>query len=231
MSSASGVRADRTAATRARILDAVRTLLGEGGFHDASMEAIAARAGVTRVTLYRTFGSKQALLEGLAWDAISSARIDRVDAAHALPDVRAAVRQVLRANCQMFAHLAEAMPLALELARFDADMRSIVEATYHGRRHRSMERLAGRVLREGAARPGWTKRGIADALLVLSSHEAFQTLVEHRGYSAERAGDHLFRMAGAFLLPRFTDAPAACRSDQRRYFTISNDTGQPPSLA
>jgi len=54
-------RADRAAATRARILDAVRAVLSEGGFHDTSMEAIAARAGVTRVTLYRTFGSKQAL--------------------------------------------------------------------------------------------------------------------------------------------------------------------------
>ncbi len=96
------------------------------------MEAIAARAGVTRVTLYRTFGPKQHLLEGLAWDALTEARLDRVDAAHARPDVRVAVRQVLRANCQMFAELAEAMPLALEHARFDTDMGAIIDATYHG---------------------------------------------------------------------------------------------------
>ena len=192
-------RAERSGATRARILGAVRTLLGEGGFHDASMEAIAARAGVTRVTLYRTFGSRQALLEGLVWDSLAYARLDRVDAAHTHPDVRVAVRQVLRANCQMFAQLAEAMPLALELARFDADMRAVIDTTYHGRRHRAMETLAGRVVTEGFAVPGWTKKRIADALLVLSSHEAFQTLVERRGYTVDKAAESLYRLAGAFL--------------------------------
>jgi len=192
-------RADRAAATRDRILDAVSAVLREGGFHDTSMEAIARRAGVTRVTLYRTFGSRQALLEGLVWRMLRDARLDRVDAAHAHPDVRVAVRRVLRANCHMFAHFAEAMPIALELARFDDDMRALVEATYHGRRHRAMEALADRVVKDGAAASGWTKKPITDALLVLSSHEAFQTLVDHRGYSPDSAGDLLSRLAKAFL--------------------------------
>ena len=194
-----GTRADRAAATRARILDTVRTLLGEGAFHDSSMEAIAARAGVTLVTLYLTFGSKQALLEGLAWHTLAQARLDRVDAAHAHPDVRTAIRHLFRANCQMFAQMAEAMPVALELARFDADMRAVVDATYHGRRHRSMEALAARVVKEGAAAPGWTKNRIADALVVLTSLECFESLVQHRGYSVDRAAAFLFRLAGGFL--------------------------------
>lgn len=193
------VRAERAADTRRRILDAVRTMLAEGGFHEASMDTIAATAGVTRVTLYRTFGSKQALLEGVAWDTLAAARLDLVDQAHATPDVREAVRLVLRANCRMFADLGGTMSLALEVARVDAGMRTIVDATYHGRRHRAMERLAGRIVKEGAAAPGWTKVRITDALLVLSSHESFQTLVTSRGRSPDRAAATLFRMAGAFL--------------------------------
>ncbi len=192
-------RADQIAATRARILDAVRALHREGRFHHATMEAIATRARVTRVTLYRSFGSKQALLEAMAWDTLALARLDRVDSAHTHPAVRTAVRLVLRANCQMFAQLAEAMPLALELARSDADMRAIVDATYHGRRHRAMEQLAARVVNEGAAAPGWTRRRIADALLVLTSYEAFQTLVEHRAHSVDKAAASLYRLARAFL--------------------------------
>jgi len=195
-------RAEKTAATRARILEAVQTLLRDGGFHDASMETLAARAGVTRVTLYRTFGSKRDLVEGVAWELLAQARLDLVDTAHAHPDVRTAVRQVLRANCLMFAQLAEAMPIALERARFDADMRAIIDAGYHGRRHRAMEALAARVVNEGAAAPGWTKSRIADALLVVSSHESFQTLVEHRDHSPDRAADLLYRIAGAFLRSR-----------------------------
>lgn len=109
---------------------------------------------------------------------------------------------MLRANGQMFAHLGEAMPLALELARLDAEMRAFVNASYHGRRHRAMEALAALLVDEGAAAAGWTKKAIADALLVLSSHEAFQTLVEQRGYFPERAGDLLSRLADAFLADR-----------------------------
>ena len=154
---------------------------------------------MTRVTLYRTFGSKQDLLEGLAWEALAEARLDQVDAAHAHPDVRVAVRNVLQANCRMFEQLAEAMPLALELARFDADMRAIIDATYHGRRHQAMERLAARVVREGAAAPEWTRSRIADALLVLTSYESYETLVDHRHRSVDRVGDILYRMASGFL--------------------------------
>jgi AcrR family transcriptional regulator len=192
-------RAEQTTATRARILNAVFAVVAEGSVHDASMEAIAARAGVTRVTLYRAFGSKQELLEAFVLHTLAQARLDLVDAAHAHPDVRTAVRQVLRANCQMFAHLAGAMPFALNLARSDPDMREFIEATYHGRRHRAMEALAARVVAERAAAPGWTKTRIADSLLVLSSHEAFETLVEHRGRSVTRAAESLYQLAGAFL--------------------------------
>lgn len=192
-------RAARTAATRARILDTVHALLREGSFHDASMEALAERAGVTRVTLYRTFGSKQALLEGLAWALLADARLDEVDAAHDHPDVRTAVRRLLRANCRMFANLGDALPLALELARADPEMRAFLDATYHGRRHRAMEALARRVVSEGAAAPGWTAPRIADSLLVLSSYESFQTLVEHRGCSVDQAADRLHRLARVFL--------------------------------
>ena len=192
-------RADRAAATRTRILDAVRALVSEGVFLDATVEEIAARAGVTRVTIYRTFGSKHELLEGLSWHMLAKARIDLVDTAHQHPDVRVAVRRVLRANCRMFADLAEGMLIALELSRYDADMRAVIDASYHGRRHRSMEALAARVVKEGAAAPGWARNHIADALVVLSSHEAFQTLVERRGHSVDAAGELLYRLAGAFF--------------------------------
>lgn len=194
-------RAEKTAATRARILQAVGSLVRDGSFHDASMETIASRAEVTRVTLYRIFGSKHDLLQGLAWNALSQARIDQIDAAHALPAIRDAVRQVLRTNCEMFAQLGESMPLALELARYDLDMGAVINATFHGRRHRSMERLADRVVQEEAARPGWTRSQIADGLLVLTSHEAYETLVNRRDRSTEEAADLLYLMAGAFIAP------------------------------
>ena len=157
---------------------------------------------MTRVTLYRTFGSKQALLEGFVLHTLAGARLDLVDAAHAEPDVRTAVRRSSSRIARMFAYLGDAMPFALELARSDPDMRAFIDATYHGRRHRAMEVLAARVVAEGAAVSGWTKPRIADSLLVLSSHEAFHTLVECRDRSVEQAAKDLYRLAAAFLVQR-----------------------------
>ena len=47
--------------TRARLLDAARVLIEEGGYGTASVIAIAKRAGLAAGTLYRHFGSKQEL--------------------------------------------------------------------------------------------------------------------------------------------------------------------------
>jgi AcrR family transcriptional regulator len=47
--------------TRARLLDAARLLIEEGGYGTASVIAIAERAGLAAGTLYRHFGSKQEL--------------------------------------------------------------------------------------------------------------------------------------------------------------------------
>jgi hypothetical protein len=49
----------------------------------------------------------------------------------------------------MFSELGDTLPLALELARHDEEVAALVEDTYHGRRHRSMEKLARRITRDG----------------------------------------------------------------------------------
>ena len=195
-----GKRAQQADATRRRILDAALALLKDGAFHEATMDEVAARAGVTRVTVYRTFGTKDALLQAVTWDELGRARLDRVDAAHAIEDVRVAIRRVLEENCRMFTELGTSMPLSLELARRDPDVAAVVDATYHGRRHRSMEVLAGRVAEAGLRAPGWTTKRVADALLVLTSYEAFDTLTARRGSSPKEAARTLFALTAAFLV-------------------------------
>src|SRR3954464_8133892 len=57
--------ADRTAATRARIVSAVRELLAEGSFHECTVEQVADRAGVSRATLYQHFHSRLDLVDAI----------------------------------------------------------------------------------------------------------------------------------------------------------------------
>ena len=56
-----------------RILDATLALAAESGVRRLTVEEVATRAGVGRVTVYRRFGSKQALMDSLA--ARESARM------------------------------------------------------------------------------------------------------------------------------------------------------------
>lgn len=54
-------------ATRSQILEAVRAIVaGKGDLADLSMEAVARRAGVARMTVYYQFHSRSELLEALA---------------------------------------------------------------------------------------------------------------------------------------------------------------------
>jgi AcrR family transcriptional regulator len=50
-------------ARRDQLLDVTTDLVARAGFHSASIEAIARRAGITRAVVYQHFGDLQALLE------------------------------------------------------------------------------------------------------------------------------------------------------------------------
>ena len=53
----------RSAASRARVLSAVREMLEEGAFHSSTVEEVADRAGVSRATLYQHFGTRLGLID------------------------------------------------------------------------------------------------------------------------------------------------------------------------
>jgi TetR/AcrR family transcriptional repressor of mexJK operon len=58
---------------RERIISAARRTFLDHGLHDASLERIAAAAGTTRVTLYRHFPSKEALIEATLSQPVTAA--------------------------------------------------------------------------------------------------------------------------------------------------------------
>ncbi|TPW74859.1 TetR/AcrR family transcriptional regulator [Schumannella soli] len=75
----------------ARILDAAWELLLERGFAEVSLDAVAARAGVTKRTLYTAFGDKLALLHAVVRRQHSYAGAgDETGQADALPPADAA---------------------------------------------------------------------------------------------------------------------------------------------
>jgi AcrR family transcriptional regulator len=85
-----GARADATAETRRRILDATVRSLGERLYDEVSLADVAGEAGVTVQTVLRHFGSKEGLTE-----AAAAREVEQVRAARWSPppgDVDAALR-------------------------------------------------------------------------------------------------------------------------------------------
>lgn len=99
-------QAERTAATRAALIAAARTLFAERGYADVGTQAIVEAAGVTRGALYHQFGDKRGLFEAV-FDAVEQEWIGGAAAAVFAADVDD--------------------PLAAMIVGFDAVMESLAE--------------------------------------------------------------------------------------------------------
>ncbi len=92
--------ARRNERSRRAVLEAARTLMAESGYDELTVEAIAARAGVGKQTIYRWWRGKGAVI----LDALTDAFTD--PGALALPDtgdLTADLRTVIRATVAEFA--------------------------------------------------------------------------------------------------------------------------------
>src|ERR1700742_1962801 len=107
-------RADATGRTREAILDAARALFRADPQLDPSLDAVAARAGVSTRTVIRQFGSKNGLLEAAIAAGVEASQTTR----HAEPgDIEGAVRALVahyeELGDDVMRWLALAGPLAL----------------------------------------------------------------------------------------------------------------------
>ena len=199
-----GQRAETMERNRRRILEAAYDLIAEAGFHPVSVDSVAERAGVTRVTVYRHFGSKRGLLEAVSAHRMNQAQLARLDRARAHPNVVQALRGFLRESSRLMSEIGDTLRTSLEVARHEPEVAHILDLGYYGRRKDSLEELATRLRDENALALGWTPRRVVDALMILTSLDAFETLTQRQGYSVRRVADFLFDMTTGFLAPEET---------------------------
>src|SRR5438552_354886 len=89
--------------TKRRILAAAREQLRDEPFARFSLEAIARRAGLTRLTVYYQFGSKRGLLEALYDSLAETGGLMRLPGLYSIADPTAALLELVEIFCRFWA--------------------------------------------------------------------------------------------------------------------------------
>lgn len=178
-------RAEAMAGTRQQIIDAAARQV-RASPEPLTLTGIAARAGVSRATIYRHFGSVTDLLDGVAADLLARSRYDRLLAALELPDPAGALRQVITAGTGIWAADPVLVRNLTALGRTQPEALPVITQLERGRLA-AMEHLAARLRQAGRLRAGLAPARAVDLLLVITAFAAWDELVTSRNRSPATA--------------------------------------------
>ncbi len=171
-----GQRQATTEQTHARILTAARELLmAADGFSGFSIDAVARKADVARMTVYHQFGSKIGLLEALSDSLAAHGGMEQLANAFRRPEPLDALDEYIT----VFSRFWNADRLVTRrlraLAALDPDFEQVVRARDE-RRRQGLRIIIGRFI-EKYGRPAPEAFGeTVDVLYTLLSFESFDTL-------------------------------------------------------
>jgi AcrR family transcriptional regulator len=178
-----------TRATKLQVLEAAHRLFLELGYPLTTMARIAEESQVPPATMYRLFGSKQAILKELL-DVTLGGDDEAVEFQHR-PDVREAfaaespgamldafvhvLRQVLRRSGAL-------QHVVATSAAVDPEAAAMWETTRR-QRHAGQSRIVGELVRRKALRRGLTRARASDIVYTLMSPEVHRILTVERGWT------------------------------------------------
>ncbi len=193
-----GQRATAMEETRVRILaTAEEIILSQWAFSEFSMEAVARKAGVTRVTVYHRFGSKRGLLEAL-FDRIGTrGRLgEMIPAAFSHSDAVEALRAYVLAFCDFWDGDRVLNRRLRGFALLDKDFAEVIASRY-ARRHRAIEVLLRRLQSHGCCNISVNQADLIQTLLALTSFEFYDELAGQR--RPEQIAPIVFRLVSSEL--------------------------------
>jgi AcrR family transcriptional regulator len=171
-----GQRQASTDQTRARILTAARDLLAESqGFSGFSIDAVARKADVARMTVYHQFGSKIGLLEALSDFLAAHGGMEQLANAFQRPEPLEALDEYIA----VFSHFWNTDRLVMRrlraLAALDPDFEQVVRARDE-RRREGLRVIVGRLVEKYGRPPPEAFDEMINVLYTLLSFESFDTL-------------------------------------------------------
>lgn len=198
-------------ATRAGIIAAARKLLtGRRGGEKFSMDAVAAAAGVAKMTLYHQFGSKRELLEALFDDLGARNLVCHFSEVFEAPDALEALSRMI----ELFARFWTAERLVIRRINAQAAVDPIFAESLAGRderRRQGLTHILGRVA-EATGTP--TKRDLEEAIRVVFTLTSFQTFDSLAG--ADRTPEEVAATIHSLVLAAIGVAPTAKKRVSRK---------------
>ena len=180
-------------ATRERIIAAAAAILGAAdGIRKFSLDAVAKKAGVTRLTVYNQFGSRRALMEAVFDERAERGGLFRIVEAMQDPDPQAALRGIIGVFCDFWSSDPGTMRLLHAAGASDAEFAESVHE--RNERRRSVLSAIVRRLAAGRAPPPKALGNVVDVLFALTSFAFFWQLTE-RKRTAEAARRIIEEMA------------------------------------
>ena len=176
--------------TRTLVLEAARDLVASPEGAGLSLGAVARRAGVSRLTIYNQFGSREGLLRAVAGEA--HRRTPDAAPAPAPGDAREELRRRISTACIRWA----SNPA---LFRGLSPISSLPVASAHDRRPDEDRRLAERLASADQLRPGCSLKEAEDVIGALTSFAMFDRLHGDGRRSAGAVAEILMRLAAAIL--------------------------------
>jgi AcrR family transcriptional regulator len=159
--------------TRVRILEAVRELLADDATRELSMEAVARRADVSRLTIYYQFNSRAGLLDALFDHLANRGHMQRMAEVFQAPTLSSALDKMVRVFVGFWSADPSVMRRLRAMAVLDAEINQGVRARDARRAH---------IAREILKRTTETKRidarqaEAAEVISMLTSFETYDAL-------------------------------------------------------
>jgi AcrR family transcriptional regulator len=190
-----GKREAAATETRSRILGAAREILAdESGTADLSMDAIARRADVSRLTVYYQFKSRPGLLEALYDQMAARGNLRRIAEVFHEPDVSVALEKLVRIFFAFWSSDPVVIRRLRGMAALDAEMAPGLHARDARRQHIARE-LLGRIPSSKKTNTRSEEMNFAaDVLSMLTSFETYDALAR-AGHKEKEIIDTVIKLA------------------------------------
>jgi AcrR family transcriptional regulator len=189
----------RTARNRAAIFEATLAELALRGYADLSFDAVAARAGVHKTTIYRRWRTRDQLVAAAFMD-LAARHLEVADTENIDRDARALARSVAATLSQPVVAAAARATLSLS----SAEVRGEIARRFWGSRQAAVGPLIARAIERGQLPAGSHPAEIIAAIaaplyfrLLVSNEPLTQAAADTAAAAALAAA-----RAGAFVLPR-----------------------------